>query len=54
MHGDVLGIEPRGEILHRYRVAAAVALGQRIDPLAQGREVLDGDRRACSGVTMLT
>ncbi len=41
MHGDVLGIEPDGEILDRHGVAAGVALGQRIDPLAQQGQVLD-------------
>ena len=44
VHGDVLGIEPGGEILHRHRVAAGIALGQRIDALAQGGEVLDRHR----------
>ena len=41
VHGDVLGIEPGGEILDRHRILAGVALGQRIDPLAQSSEVLD-------------
>ena len=46
VHGDVLGVEPGGEVLHCHRVAADVALGQRIDALAQGGEVLDGASRA--------
>jgi hypothetical protein len=43
MHRNVLGIEVGGDILHRHRVAAAVALGQWIDTLAQGGQVLNGD-----------
>jgi hypothetical protein len=52
VHGDVLGIEADGEILHRDRIAAGAAFGQRIDTLAQSGEVLDGD--SASGVTTLT
>jgi hypothetical protein len=42
VHRDMLSIEPRGQVLHRYRVAAGVALGQRIDTLAQRGEVTEG------------
>ena len=55
VHGDVLGVEPRGEVLHRHRVAAGVALGQRIDRLGAGRRGAGSPiPRACSGVTTLT
>ena len=51
MHGDVLGIEPSGEILHCYRVAAAFALGI---PWRSAARCWIAVVRACSGVTTLT